>query len=147
MGVLMGKSSINGPFSMAMLDNQRIIHPFINGTVPLNIRVFCQSPVWKSVVSPPNISKFWPYRCSFFLHIQPMSKIDRGAKKNKRGARQDQRTGYCSRELPGELAEKNDKNLIRGATLLFNFMGNCVIWDTCYNMGYICYNMLYIYIQ
>jgi hypothetical protein len=75
-----------------------------------------------------------------------MSNIDRGAKKNKRGARQDQRTGYCSRELPGELAEKNDKNLIRGATLLFNFMGNCVIWDTCYNMGYICYNMFYIYI-
>ena len=81
MGVLMGKSSINGPFSMAMLDNQRIIHPFINGTVPLNIRFFCQSPVWKSVVSPPNISKFWPYRCSFFYISSQCQILTAGQKK------------------------------------------------------------------
>ena len=105
--------------------------------------VFFQSPVWKSVVLPPNISKSWPYRCSFFLHIQPMLNIDRGAKKQARSAARSTHGilfTWATRRVGREKWQECDP----GCYVAVHFHGE-LIWDTFYNMGYICYNMLYIY--
>ena len=37
----MGKSSINGPFSMAMLNNQRV---YISAVIPMNTHFRCATP-------------------------------------------------------------------------------------------------------
>ena len=37
----MGKSSINGPFSMAMLNNQRV---YISAVIPINTHFRCATP-------------------------------------------------------------------------------------------------------
>jgi hypothetical protein len=50
MEVLMGKSSINGPFSMAMLNNQRVI------IIPLNNPINQSSPTgWSPIVSVQSV--------------------------------------------------------------------------------------------
>ena len=67
MEVLMGKSSINGPFSMAMLNNQRVYFELLQSV--LKKKLWC--PNLKILLRTYMILSIWEYRMYHLNHVSP----------------------------------------------------------------------------
>ena len=80
----------------------------------------------------------------FFLHIQPMLNIDRGAKKKQARSAARSTHGILFTWATRRVGREKWQECDPGCYVAVHFHGE-LIWDTFYNMGYICYNMLHIY--